>query len=407
MKQLIFTLIILLSCSLNDAQNARIIGYLPTYRFSVSGQIEYCKLTHLNLSFGNPDSSGNIIMPPINSVVTEALNENPDLIIMISLAGAALSTQQANDWSKLIDIPANRPAFIAKIVDYVLTNDLDGVDVDIEWSHVTSGYSDFVIELNAALDMHDKTLTAAFPNKTLYHYVNEDALNVFDFINIMAYDATGAWNPSNPGQHSSYSFAEQGINFWKNTVGITGDRLNLGLPFYGYNFVNSTTASSVTYGQMVATNTSYADIDNVGTIYYNGRPNIESKVELANDQVGGVLIWELGQDSFDEYSLLTTIHNKYTSLGVTTSGLCGNESALSVGVLNGPDKIEVYPNPSSDYIKINNLNTQQHYAIYNSVGEEIMESYILNKGEIDISHLSNGIYFIRLENEISAKFIKQ
>ncbi len=44
---------------------------------------------------------------------------------------------------------------------------------------------------------------------------------------------------------------------------------------------------------------------------------------------------------------------------------------------------------------------------YNSVGEEIMESYILNKGEIDISHLSNGIYFIRLENEISAKFIKQ
>ena len=36
------------------------------------------------------------------------------------------------------------------------------------------------------------------------------------------------------------------------------------------------------------------------------------------------MIWELGQDSFTEYSLLETIHKKYTDLGVETTNLCGN-----------------------------------------------------------------------------------
>jgi len=407
MKQLIFGLIILLSGSLNYAQTARVIGYLPTYRFSASNQIEYCKVTHLNLCFGNPDSDGNIVMPSINSVVTDALEKNPDIIIMISLAGAALSTQQENDWSKLIDIPANRPAFIAKIVDYVLSNNLDGVDVDLEWSHVTSGYSDFVVELNAALDEHNKLITVALPNNVLYSNVSVKALDVFDFINIMAYDETGPWRPSNPGQHSSYGYAQKGINFWMSTVGITGDRLNLGLPFYGYDFVNSTTVNALKYSELIATDASYADIDNVGNIYYNGRPTIVSKVELANNQLGGVSIWELGQDSFDEYSLLTAIHNKYTALGVTTTALCGNESTVSVEGLKGPDKIKVYPNPSSNYIRIENLRVHQNYMIYNSIGEKIMEGSILNRKEVDISHLTNGMYLIRLEDGLSVSFIKQ
>ncbi len=387
------------------AQEARVIGYLPTYRFSVSNQIDYCKLTHLNLSFANPDSAGNIIMAPIDAVVADALNDNPDIIIMISLAGAGLTAQQASDWSNLIDIPANRPGLIANIVNYVMSNDLDGVDVDLEWSHVTSGYSDFVIELDAALDAQGKMITAALPNQTLFANINAAALDAFDFINIMSYDGTGPWNPSSPGQHSSYAFSQNGIDFWNNTVGIAGDRLNLGLPFYGYDFVNSTTVNAVTYSQMVATNTSYADIDNVGNAYYNGRPTIESKIELASNQVGGVLIWEIGQDAFNEYSLLETIHSKYTSLGVITSGLCGN--TLSVESSDGPRKIEIYPNPSSSEIMIRNLKTRQDYIIYNLIGEKVLEGSIVEKEPISVRKLMDGMYFIRLENGASVKFVKQ
>ena len=37
-----------------------------------------------------------------------------------------------------------------------LDNGFDGVDVDLEWSHVTTGYSDFVIELRDALKAQAK-----------------------------------------------------------------------------------------------------------------------------------------------------------------------------------------------------------------------------------------------------------
>ena len=75
----------------------------------------------------------------------------------------------------------------------------------------------------------------------------------------MVYDYTGSWNPSQPGQHSSYNHAERGINYWKNIVGIAGEKLTLGVPFYGYNFLNSTTVESFTYGSMVASNTSNSE----------------------------------------------------------------------------------------------------------------------------------------------------
>lgn len=312
----------------NDTQindkAAMIVGYLPYYQFGLSDEIEYCKLTHLNLAFANPDSKGNIIMEPITKVVADARKANPKIIISISLAGGALTFEQATNWSNLIDIPANRPAFISNIVNYVIDNNLDGVDVDLEWNHVTSGYSDFVIELGAGLKTQGKLISAAFP-QTRYSNVTNAALEIFDVINIMSYDATGPWLPSFSGQHSSLNFSKEGINFWKNTVGISAEKLTLGVPFYGYNFVNSTTAHSVTYNQMVRDNVNNAVLDQVGTTFYNGIPTIKSKVNLSYDRdIGGIMIWELGQDSFDAYSLLKTIHDEYTTLGVKTSGLCGN-----------------------------------------------------------------------------------
>ena len=139
----------------------------------------------------------------------------------------------------------------------------------------------------------------------------------------MVYDYTGPWNPS-PGQHSSYNHARRGISFWKNKVGINPSKLTLGVPFYGYDFQNSTTVKSFTYGSIVDSDVSNSEKDNVGNKYYNGRPTIANKVKLASQNLSGIMIWRLGADSFTKYSLLETIHKTYTDLGVKTSSLCGN-----------------------------------------------------------------------------------
>jgi len=310
------------------SNQARVVGYYSTGSFSLNDKIQYCKVTHLNIAFANPQTDGTMVLPGnsgdlLKNVMDTARSQNPNIKIYISIAGGWLSNEVANTWKNFLASPQDRPILIEKIVSYVLDNGFDGVDVDLEWQYVTTGYSDFVIELRDALKAQSKGITAAYPGENRYSLITDEALNALDFINLMVYDYTGPWNPS-PGQHSSYNHARRGISFWKNKVGINHSKLTLGVPFYGYDFQNSTTVKSFTYGSMVDSDVSNSEKDNVGNKYYNGRPTIANKVKLASQNLSGIMIWRLGADSFSEYSLLETIHKTYTDLGVETTNLCGN-----------------------------------------------------------------------------------
>ncbi len=239
--------------------------------------------------------------------------------------------------------------------------------------------------------------TVALPAIYRYPEITNDALKVFDFINLMAYDATGTWSPNKPGQHSSYNFAKQSINYWKNQ-GVPKDKLVLGVPFYGYNFDDKNDVFSFTYATMVNKNTANADIDQVGKAYYNGRPTIEKKVELASKEVSGIMIWELGQDRYDDYSLLTTIHNKFTKLEKITTGLCGN--VVSIDEIDN-NYTKIYPNPATDIITIENNNRDElEITIANIYGQKLLTNSINQIGvtNINIAHIPRGMYLIRTKN---------
>ena len=339
-KQLYIALtFLIISCSSVDdidviengelfSNQARVVGYYTTGSFPLNDKIQYCKLTHLNIAFANPQTDGTIILSGnsgdlLKNVMDTARSQNSNIKIYIAIGGGYITDEMWNTYKNFLANPQDRPILIDKIVSYVLDNGFDGVDVDLEWKYVTTGYSDFVIELRDALKEQSKGISAAYPSETRYSLITEEALNALDFINLMVYDYTGPWNPS-PGQHSSYNHAKRGIHFWKNKVGINPSKLTLGVPFYGYDFQNSTTVKSFTYGSMVASDVSNSEKDNVGKKYYNGRPTIANKVKLASQNLSGIMIWRIGADSFSEYSLLETIHKTYTDLGVETTSLCGN-----------------------------------------------------------------------------------
>jgi hypothetical protein len=78
-----------------------------------------------------------------------------------------------------------------------------------------------------------------------------------------------------------------------------------------------------------------------------------------------------------------------------------NISELSVA------NVEVYPNPSSDVIKLTNLSADE-FSIINTVGSVVKAGKVANN-EISVSDLENGNYVIQLTNSTSvyqAKFIK-
>jgi len=129
----------------------------------------------------------------------------------------------------------------------------------------------------------------------------------------MAYDATGSWNPKEPGQHSSMEFAKDNVAYWLGR-GLPKNKAVLGLPFYGCGFHDST-ARPYAYNDIVSKYPGAEQKDEAGkTIWYNGIPTIKAKTKYAKDeQLGGVMIWSLDQDAKGDKSLLAAIHAARTA----------------------------------------------------------------------------------------------
>jgi hypothetical protein len=67
----------------------------------------------------------------------------------------------------------------------------------------------------------------------------------------------------------------------------------------------------------------------------------------------------------------------------------------------------LFPNPSSDYIIIDNVFKIEHYKIYNIMGGKVVEGNAFKNEKIDIRYLDNGAYILKMSNGHTAKFIKQ
>ncbi|SDS31146.1 Por secretion system C-terminal sorting domain-containing protein [Formosa sp. Hel1_31_208] len=71
------------------------------------------------------------------------------------------------------------------------------------------------------------------------------------------------------------------------------------------------------------------------------------------------------------------------------------------------DAITVYPNPTKDFIMISGLIQTTNYTIYNVLGSVVNAGSISNNENIDIRNFSNGLYFLKLANTQTVKFIKE
>ncbi|MBK8720749.1 MAG: T9SS type A sorting domain-containing protein [Saprospiraceae bacterium] len=73
-------------------------------------------------------------------------------------------------------------------------------------------------------------------------------------------------------------------------------------------------------------------------------------------------------------------------------------------------KLKIYPNPTYSVLNLENLNGYEKATIYDINGKLLVQKVISNDVEkIDLSNLTNGIYFLRLVNkntDIVTKIIK-
>ncbi len=313
MKKTFLNIIFLLSLVIvSNAQEKKVVGYYSNNEWNNLDNCEVDDLTHLNIAFANPNSSGDIQIYNRTTIKNQIKKiKEKNVKVLLAVAGGGLTTEQRQIWAHLVK-PENVDNFIDKVITTLQTDGYDGIDLDLEHedflSMLGSNYAPFVNKLHQKLKENDFLLTTALFATYSYSVLTSDVLALFDYINVMAYDATGNWNINRPGQHSPISLAKNGIDFWVNK-GIPRDKIILGLPFYGYDFDEEPLHSwrDFLYSDMVNLNPDYAYLDQVGEKYYNGINTIKVKTILSENQCGGVMIWHISCDIKGKYSLLKAI----------------------------------------------------------------------------------------------------
>ena len=93
--------------------------------------------------------------------------------------------------------------------------------------------------------------------------------------------------------HANYDWTISNVNEWKSR-GLPAEKAVLGVPFYSR-------PSYYSYAQLVAMDPANADRDcttvNGAQQCYNGRPTIRRKTQWAMANAGGMMNWELSQDT--------------------------------------------------------------------------------------------------------------
>lgn len=379
------------------AQDFKVIGYMPSYRWSAKEKIDYDKLTHVFISFVNPNNQDKPKFP-VNptSLITAAHDKNVE--VFFSIAGGSASHTQLAQYTAILNDDTRRASFINDLYAFANHYKLDGVDIDLEGSALSiSKYNTFVIEL--AKKFHDNGLkcTAALPQWT-GNKVSDNALNALDWLNLMAYDNCGPTWGTKPCQHSPMSRATSDVNYWKNTRQVPANKLVLGVPFYGNDF-SEQPYKAVNFSDIVSEypNNIYDDKVTNEDIYYNGINTIKAKTKYAFDQnLDGVMIWEIAQDAIGANSLLKAIDDQ--------------KSELILGVENRSinDFISIKPNPFSEHLSIDIKEDIERINIVNINGS-IVKSIKLTDSYIDTQDLKKGMYFLMIHTKsksYSTKLIK-
>ena len=297
------------------ASTTKVIGYLLSRGDLMLDQIAWDRLSHLILMGITPDSDGiwNLRSGANSSALVQILKaQNPNMRILADVVGGK------DTYAEWMDEKESRAVIISSLVKYLSDNGYDGANVEIEAS---PNWENFILETKAALKEKNMILSGGLDPKSKPNVTRKGA-EAFDWINIFSFNEKGEWNPNDPGPNSSIAGAKDAFQYFhENGAGIDASNLAIGLPTFGFWFIDGGQgAGSFAYSGVVSKDPAHADVDEFSekgrTYYYNGRPTIRKKVEMARDWGSHIMLFRLRTDAMNEYSILKEIGRSMDELGM-------------------------------------------------------------------------------------------
>jgi hypothetical protein len=99
--------------------------------------------------------------------------------------------------------------------------------------------------------------------------------------------------------------------------------------------------------------------------------------------------------------------NLYRLRMVDLDGTFAYSSIRSVKMEGVGEEMSVYPNPSSDFIKLRDTQNVDAVTIFDLNGKAVYQSGKAVKGEISVKNLATGMYTVRIETKDGAKSVQK
>ena len=279
--------------------NQSVIGYFPDYRELDTAWAQ--NLTDIIYFSAEPNADGTLDASRLLEETWRSLEQmktDDGIRLHLSIGG----WERDGAFAEMTSNPQARQTFIANLLEYLLTRNLDGADFDWEFPKTDAEFENYIAlltETKTAFSKYDLLVSVALPAES--HYPLGD-FAVVDRVHLMSYDRGN--------RHSTYEQAVIDVQTFLD-AGIPPEKLILGLPFYGRKI--SPPHSSLPYSEIVKGYSPAPDVDEVDGMYFNGVDTIRQKVCYGiAEGLGGFMIWEISQDTSDASSLLQQIFSLAT-----------------------------------------------------------------------------------------------
>jgi len=328
----------------------RLLGYYTywskynnaPYTYSAD-QISYGHLTHIAHAFVllTKEADGTLKVPQgflEPALITQA--HAAGVKVLVSIGGG--DGIQGPRFNRMARVEAYRQAFVHNVRAFLAANGYDGVDIDWEVPNAKdlSNCTTLMQELRNELPAGQWLISMATPSdpRSWGQGFDIPALApLVDFFNVMTYDFTGPWSstaglnspllqdPADPEQAGS---VQTSMDLYQREYGVPASQLNIGTPFYGYEFAGASslwamcdgcTDAYLSYGAgikpLVGRQGWHRHVDKAarapyllnpgmpGFITYDDAASTARKTSYVLKQrgFGGVFMWELSAD-FDGQS---------------------------------------------------------------------------------------------------------
>ena len=274
-----------------------IIGYLPEYR-ELNPKWGKC-LTDIIYFSAEPHTDGTLDTSRLSESTWQGLQKMKAEYrtrVYLTVGG----WERSDGFARMVSKTKLRAAFIQNLIDFATKQQLDGVDFDWEFPKNETEFKNYIAlltEVKAAFSEHNLIVSVALSADNASS-MDLSQFAVVDRIHVMSYDRGIL--------HSTYNMAIEDLNTF--TInGIAKQKLFLGVPFYGRTIAAPFIPSS--YEEIMKRYHPPADQEQVDGIFFNGITTVQYKACFVRQNgFGGIMIWELGQDTWDETSLLRAIN---------------------------------------------------------------------------------------------------